>query len=89
MKVNRCGIPEDKFVNGWCKECLSTCEMNDVQMIDKKIYDYAAKHGLLSCNMFSVNNFLTYFENHPCIEQEPKYIQEYLRSIKEGGNYGR
>lgn len=43
---------EDKFVNGWCKECASTCEMSEEQMIDKRIYDYAKRHGLLLCGTF-------------------------------------
>ena len=82
IRVNRCGKTEDKFVNGWCKECDSTCEMNEEQMIDKRVYDYAMRHGLLSCGMFSISNFKTYFKNHPCIEQEPKYIQNYLKTIE-------
>ena len=82
MRVNRCGKSEDKFVDGWCRECACGCEMTEGQMVDKRIYDYAAKHGLLSCNIFSVNNFKAYFENHPCIEQEPKYIQNFLEGIK-------
>ena len=82
IRVNRCGKTEDKFVNGWCKECNSTCEMNEEQMIDKRVYDYAMRHGLLACGMFSISNFKTYFENHPCIEKEPKYIQNYLKTIE-------
>ena len=80
-RVNRCGKTEDKFVNGWCKECNSTCEMNEEQMIDKRVYDYAMRHGLLSCDMFSISNFKTYFENHPCIEKEPKYIEKSVHPI--------
>lgn len=58
-----------------------TCEMNEEQMIDKTIYDYAMRHNLLSCGMFSENNFKIYFKNHPCIEKEPKYIQNYLKAM--------
>lgn len=81
VRVNKCGKTEDKFINGWCKECNSACEMNEAQMIDKRIYDYALRHGLLTCGMFSGSNFREYFKGHPCIEQEPKYIQNYLKSI--------
>lgn len=83
-KVNKCGIIADKFIDGWCKECASTCLMDEKQMIDKRIYEYAMKHGILSCGMFSESNFIAYFENHPCIEQEPKYVQKYLEQLKSG-----
>lgn len=79
IKVNNCGISKDKFVDGWCKACSSTCEMNESLMVDKRIFDYAKRHGILSCGMFSESNFKKYFANHPCIEQEPKYIQNYLK----------
>lgn len=81
VRVNKCGKTEDKFINGWCKECNSTCEMNEDQMIDKKIYDYALRNGLLSCGMFSESNLKKYFDHHPCVEQEPKYIQNYLKAM--------
>lgn len=67
-KVNRCGIIADKFIDGRCRECASTCVMDEKQM----------KHRILSCGMFSESNLKAYFENHPCIEQEPKYVQKYL-----------
>lgn len=79
IKVNRCGKTEDLFVDGWCKECLSTCKMDENQMIDKRIYDYAARKKILICGMFSDNIFRSYFENYPYIEKEPKYVQAYLR----------
>lgn len=81
IRVNKCGKTEDKFINGWCKECNSICEMSESRMIDKRIFDYALRHGVLSCGMFSESNFQKYFNKHPCIEQEPKYIKNYLKSM--------
>lgn len=80
-KVNLCGKNEEQFINGYCNECNSTCKMTDDLMIDKRIYDYAKKHHLLINSMFSSSKFKTYFENHPCLEKEPKYIQAYIKTL--------
>lgn len=88
--VNVCGIPENRFDrDGWCRECRHTCEMIPAVMIDKHIYDYAKRNGIIkgeelgsTKSMFSKSEFISYFFNSPSrYKRAPKYVKKYLKDL--------
>lgn len=51
---NTCGIPEDRWKDGFCRECgYSVCEITNDMVIDGRVYQYAEKHNLLYGDKFS------------------------------------
>ncbi|WP_097005333.1 hypothetical protein [Lacrimispora amygdalina] len=93
-KVNICGISENNFdPDGWCRKCKNTCEMIPQVMIDKKVYEYAKRNGIIKGNilgtytsMFSNSEFVNYFRDEKKYKRAPEYVKKYLKALEEEFN---
>lgn len=93
-KVNVCGVPESEFdQDGWCRKCNCNCEMTSDLMVDKKIFDFARRKGIIKSgrigsvdSMFSKNLFEAFFCRDKEYEKAPQYVKRYLDMIRESND---
>lgn len=81
-RCNICGISEHEIHDGVCHYCPGEnvyCTMDASEYIEKRVYDYAHKHNLLSyykMPTFNPENIRTRFEKISVRKGVPKYFLE-------------
>ena len=76
-RCNICGVPENRWEDGFCHECRHSCEMTPDVIISQRAFQYADKHGFL--DTFAVFNTRTGREKLERIGRKkkvPKYLRE-------------
>lgn len=76
-RCNICGVPENRWEDGFCHECQHSCEMTPDVIISQQAFQYADKHGFL--DTFAVFNTRTVREKLERIGRKkkvPKYLRE-------------
>ena len=76
-RCNICGVPENRWEDGFCHECRHSCEMTPDVIISQRAFQYADKHGFL--DTFAVFNTRTVREELERIGRKkkvPKYLRE-------------
>ena len=76
-RCNICGVPENRWEDGFCHECRHSCEMTPDVIISQRAFQYADKHGFL--DTFAVFNTRTVREKLERIGRKkkvPKYLRE-------------
>lgn len=76
-RCNICGVPENRWEDGFCHECRYSCEMTPDVIISQRAFQYADKHGFL--DTFAVFNTRTVREKLERIGRKkkvPKYLRE-------------
>lgn len=79
---NICGVPVSKIEDNVCQDCPGDgtyCTMEPDMIIEKRVYDYAAKHRLLQFGhpmTFSARYVRECFEMPDTSRKAPKYMRE-------------
>lgn len=81
MRCNTCGVPESEIYFGVCDYCPGDtyCTMNEKDFIEKRVYDYAKKHNLLThlkMDMFVPADIRQKMESPKVAGLAPKYFRE-------------
>lgn len=76
-RCNLCGVPEDRWEDGFCCECRHSCEMTPNMIISQRAFQYANKYGLLDTHTsFSARDIRGKLERIGRKKKVPKYLRE-------------
>ena len=82
VRCNTCGVPESEIHFGVCDYCPGDtyCTMIEKDFIEKRVYDYAKKHNLLThwfkMDMFIPEDIRQKMESPKVAGLAPKYFRE-------------
>ena len=82
VRCNTCGVPESEIHFGVCDYCPGDtyCTMIEKDFIEKRVYDYAKKHNLLThwfkMDMFIPEDIRQKMESPKVAGLVPKYFRE-------------
>ena len=75
-KYNICGISELEWIDGICSHCGSVCAMTGDVVVEKRVYDYAVKHGFLDCCVLNFSAARAKLERMSRKKKVPKYFRD-------------
>lgn len=76
-RCNLCGVPEDRWEDGFCCECRHSCEMTPDMIISQRAFQYANKHGLLDTHAsFNARAIREKLGRIGRKKKVPKYLRE-------------
>lgn len=77
-RCNHCGVPESEWgADGVCRKCSGKCcEMTEDQIIDARVYAYAAKNDMLFRGCFEPLEVRTIFEKIGRKKKVPQYFRD-------------
>lgn len=81
IRCNTCGVPESEIKDGVCDYCPGDtyCTMTEKDFIEKRVYDYARKHNLLThlkMDMFVPADIRQKMESPKISGAVPKYFRD-------------
>ena len=76
-RCNICGVPENRWEDGFCHECRHSCEMTPDMVISQRAFQYADKYGLLDNHAsFNARVIRERLERIGRKKKIPKYLRE-------------
>lgn len=76
-RCNLCGVPENRWEDGFCRECRHSCEMTPDMIISQRAFQYANKHGLLDTHAsFNARAIREKLGRIGRKKKVPKYLRE-------------
>lgn len=77
---NVCGVHERDFAtDGRCYACCASgCDNTPDVLVPDRVYEYAAKHGLLRGSKFARNDIVVALRDKKHYRKTPKYFRDFL-----------